>query len=43
MKNYCIDIDGTICSNTDGEYENAKPYIKRIEEIFDYKYYLARD
>ena len=33
LKTFCFDIDGTICSNTDGEYENAKPYIKRIEEI----------
>ncbi len=33
MKNYCIDIDGTICNNTYGDYKNAKPYFERIEEI----------
>ena len=24
--NYVFDIDGTICTNTNGDYENAKPY-----------------
>ena len=33
VKTYCFDIDGTICSNTDGEYENAKPFNNRIELI----------
>lgn len=23
---YCFDIDGTICTNTDGNYESAQPY-----------------
>ena len=33
MKTYCFDIDGTICSNTSGSYEEAKPYIERIKQI----------
>lgn len=28
---FMIDIDGTICTTTNGEYEKAKPYIERIE------------
>ena len=27
---YCFDIDGTLCDNTDGNYEQAEPYPKRI-------------
>jgi len=30
---YVFDIDGTICTNTGGEYENAEPYNNRIEKI----------
>jgi spore coat polysaccharide biosynthesis protein SpsF len=30
---YCIDIDGTICDNTDGAYEDAKPYDDVIDQI----------
>ena len=33
MKNFCFDIDGTICTNTYGEYDKAIPYKKRIEKI----------
>ena len=33
MTNYCIDIDGTICTNTDGNYEEAIPYKERIDLI----------
>lgn len=33
MKSYVFDIDGTICSITSGDYENAKPYVKRIDLI----------
>ena len=33
VKTYCFDIDGTICSNTDGDYENAKPFSSRIELV----------
>ena len=28
-----LDIDGTICSNTDGNYEIAEPFKDRIEKI----------
>ena len=31
--NYVFDIDGTICTNTNGDYENAKPYEARIRAI----------
>lgn len=30
---YCFDIDGTICSNTDGEYEKSQPLYDRIEVV----------
>ena len=30
---YCFDIDGTICTNTDGDYEHAVPFKKVIEKI----------
>lgn len=30
---YCIDLDGTLCTNTYGKYKEAKPYQKRIEKI----------
>jgi hypothetical protein len=30
---YCIDIDGTICSNTNGPYETAEPYHNVIDKI----------
>lgn len=33
MKNYVFDIDGTICTNTDGKYELAKPLMDRIRII----------
>jgi len=33
MKKYCIDIDGTICTNTNGNYEKAEPFPGRIEQI----------
>ena len=35
MKNkiYVFDIDGTICTNTDGDYENAKPLPDVIDTI----------
>ena len=49
MKKYVIDIDGTICTNTYGKYELAKPYtsrIKYINKLFDkghvIKYFTAR-
>lgn len=30
---YCFDIDGTICSLTDGNYSEATPYLRRIETV----------
>ena len=33
MKTFVFDIDGTICNNTYGEYELAKPYMDRINFI----------
>ena len=32
---YCFDIDGTICTNTNGNYESAKPIENRINLIND--------
>ena len=33
MKNYCFDLDGTLCTNTDGDYINAKPILSRIKKL----------
>lgn len=30
---YCFDIDGTICTFTDGNYEKAKPFKNRIKQV----------
>tara|TARA_A100001515_G_C4586136_1_gene214549 strand:+ start:2269 stop:2595 length:327 start_codon:yes stop_codon:yes gene_type:complete len=30
---YVFDIDGTICNNTYGDYQNAKPIKERIEVV----------
>ncbi|MDQ7816758.1 MAG: hypothetical protein RDU14_06990 [Melioribacteraceae bacterium] len=30
---YCFDIDGTICTNMDGDYANAEPFNNVIEKI----------
>ena len=30
---YCFDIDGTLCSNTDGDYLNAEPFTERINHV----------
>jgi len=30
---YCFDIDGTICTNTQGDYGSAQPFQSRIEHI----------
>ncbi len=30
---YVFDIDGTICTLTNGKYEDAKPFVDRIEKI----------
>jgi hypothetical protein len=31
--NLIVDIDGTICTKTDGDYVNAKPYLDRISHF----------
>lgn len=30
---YCFDIDGTLCSNTDGDYERAEPFRDVIDAV----------
>ena len=33
-----VDIDGTLCNQTQSDYENARPYpeaIKKVNELFD--------
>jgi len=38
MTVYCFDIDGTICTNTDGGYEQAVPFedvIQKINQLYD--------
>lgn len=30
---YIVDIDGTICANTNGAYKDATPYPERIEHF----------
>ena len=38
MKKYCFDLDGTLCTNTEGDYENAQPLssrIKRVNELYE--------
>lgn len=30
---YCFDIDGTLCSNTDGDYGNAMPFYDVIAMV----------
>lgn len=35
---YCFDIDGTLCTNTNGDYEKAKPFyevITQVNRLFD--------
>lgn len=32
-KTYVFDIDGTVCTITDGNYEEAKPFPERISQI----------
>ena len=49
MRTYVIDIDGVICNNADGKYEEAKPnldVIIKINNLYDkghtIKYFTAR-
>lgn len=30
---YCFDLDGTLCTNTEGEYIKASPYLDRIDIV----------
>ena len=30
---YCFDIDGTLCTRTDGDYERAEPFPDRIAVV----------
>lgn len=30
---YCFDLDGTLCSLTDGQYEVAEPFVDRIRHV----------
>ena len=30
---YCFDIDGTLCTNTDGDYPNARPFQDVIDQL----------
>jgi|GEM_PF-1332237 len=35
---YCFDIDGTLCTNTEGDYSNAQPFyevIARVNQLYD--------
>jgi len=33
VKTYCFDIDGTICTDTNGDYASAKPFELRIAHV----------
>jgi phosphoglycolate phosphatase-like HAD superfamily hydrolase len=33
MKTYCFDLDGTLCTNTEGAYQEAEPLLDRIEKV----------
>lgn len=33
QKTYCFDIDGTLCTNTEGDYEDAQPFADRIQVV----------
>lgn len=30
---YCFDLDGTICSDTQGDYENAVPFPEMVADV----------
>lgn len=30
---YCFDIDGTLCTNTNGAYQDAEPMMERIQKV----------
>jgi len=33
ISTFCFDLDGVICNNTYGKYDEAKPYPKAINKI----------
>jgi hypothetical protein len=33
MIKYCFDLDGTLCTNTEGDYEKALPFENRISRV----------
>jgi hypothetical protein len=33
--NYVFDIDGTLCTNTHGDYSKAVPFVERIQRVND--------
>jgi len=35
VKTYVFDIDGTICSKTEGDYTQAEPFRDRIKQVND--------
>jgi len=35
MKTYVFDIDGTICTNTNGAYESAVPFEDMVKKVND--------
>lgn len=32
-KTYCFDLDGTLCTNTEGDYDLARPFPERIRKV----------
>lgn len=44
MKSYVFDIDGTICSLTEGNYLSAQPFVSRIRminELFEQGHFIV--
>lgn len=33
MTTYCFDLDGTICTDSDGLYSFCKPILERVEQV----------
>jgi hypothetical protein len=43
---YCFDLDGTLCTNTEGSYEKARPFTERIQKVnqlFDEGHHIIVD
>ena len=32
---YCFDLDGTLCTQRNGDYENAEPFMDRVMKVND--------